>query len=253
VAERLRENAICLYATDFSETSQVVHMLGRETGVVHLLAKGAKRAKSKTGGRIDLLAEGELVFTAPRGDALGTLIEFAEQTSHSGLRTRLAPLNAALYMLEVTHLLLAEQDPHPKVFDLLSAAMRRLENPDAPTQAVLAYFQWRLLRNVGLLGDMEACVGCGEPVAGGPAFFTSREGGLLCRNCQGAWTEKHALTRTAQAGLTSLRNVERGRREPLGEPAAAAVNELLAYHITYQLGKPPAMLRHIRPRRPGGK
>lgn len=71
---RQRDAAICIRTTDYSETSQVVHFLTRTAGAVRLIAKGSKRAKSKTGGAIDLLAEGDLVYTAKSSDALGTQI-----------------------------------------------------------------------------------------------------------------------------------------------------------------------------------
>lgn len=245
MADRQRDNAICLYVIDFSETSQVAHFLTRAAGVVHLLAKGARRAKSKTGGAIDLLGEGDLVFIPGRGEAMGTLVEFTEQTNHSPLRRRLEAVSAALYMLEVTHLLLAEADPHEKVYDLLSAALRRLDQPDAPAQAVLAFFQWRLLRHVGLLGAMDACASCGQPVGRGEVHFSSREGGLLCRACEAARTEKFPLSPAALAALEALRAIDRGRRTALAETHAAAVNKLLAYHISYQLAKPLKTLRYI--------
>jgi len=252
MADRPREPAICVQASDFSETSQVAQFLTRGCGIVHVLAKGSKRAKSPTGGRLDLLAEGELVFIPPRREGLGTLVEFTPATLHSPLRRRLAELNAALYMVEIVRMLLAEADPHPRAFDLLSAALGRLEREDAPVQAVLAYFQWRLLSQVGLLGEMSVCVGCGGQV-GRRAQFTSKEGGLLCRNCEGSWTEKRLVGPNALAGIQALRAMNAGspRRVVLTEVQAAAVNELLGYHIGYQAGRPPRMLRHVRPAKPG--
>jgi len=247
MADRPREKAICLYVTDFSETSQVAHLLARESGVVHLLAKGSKRPKSAAGGRLDLLEEGEVVFIPARGEGMGTLAEFTPRTHHSALRRRLADLNAALYMVEVTRMLLAEGDPHPAVHDLLSAALARLDRDEAPTQAVLAYFQWRLLRHVGILGEMDHCVGCGEQVGSGSAWFTSKEGGLLCRKCQNAWTEKRRLGHDALAGIGALRAMDDRKKASLTGEQAAAVNDLLAYHIAYQFGKAPRMLRHVRP------
>jgi len=151
---RQREPAICLRTSDFSETSQVVHFLGRQTGTLRLMAKGAKRKKSSTGGAIDLMSEGDLVYIPSRRDSLGTLVEFTETDSHSGLRTNAARLNAGLYMIEMTGALLAEADPHPEVFDLLHNSLARLAQPDAPAPDVLAWFQWRTLHHVGLMGDL---------------------------------------------------------------------------------------------------
>jgi len=251
MTDRPRDKAICLRAVDFSETSQVLHLLTRDGGVVHLLAKGSKRPKSKTGGRIDLLSEGEVVYVRPRGEGMGTLTEYTERSSHTALRRRLADLNAALYMAEVTSMLLAEGDPHAQVFDLLAAALHRLDRGEAPTQAVLAYFQWRALRYVGLLGAMDRCVGCGGPLGTAGVYFAGAEGGPVCRNCESARTEKVPLSAAALAGIAALTATDRREKADLDEAAAAAVNDLLAAHIGYLLGKTPRMLRHIRP--PAGR
>jgi len=245
-----RESAICLRTSDFSETSQVVHFLGRESGVLRLLAKGSKRKKSSSGGAIDLMCEGDLVYIASRRDSLGTLVEFTETDSHSGLRTDAARLNTGLYMIELVGALLAEVDPHPEVFDLLHNALARLAQPDAPAPAVLAWMQWRTLHHVGLMGDLTTCAACGKAV--GPnargAYFSSTEGGLVCSACQGAVTEKTRLTPTALAGLAALTAAAAGQRTPLPDKQAHAINQILNYHTTHQLGKPLKMARYAIPR-----
>lgn len=248
---RQRESAICLRTTDYSETSQVVHFLTRGWGLVHLIAKGSKRPKSKTGGAIDLLAEGDLVFSARSSEALGTLMEFSETAPHSALREEATRLNAALYMIELAEAMLAEADPHPEVFDLLHNSLQRLGQDDAPVAAVLAYTQWRLLRNVGLLGDVTACVSCEGPVtdASGRAardvYFSSLSGGLLCGACEAAVSEKFRVAGEALAALAALAAAEAGKRVRLPESQARAAGRLLDYHITQQHGKRLRMARHV--------
>lgn len=246
---RSREPAICLYATDYSETSQVVHFLTRRTGVVRLLAKGTKRPKSKSGGAIDLLSEGDLLFSVPDTGALGLLMEFSETACHTALRRNAERLHTALYMLELVHSLLAEGDPHPPVFDLLHGALKRLEQPDAPLPAVLAYFQWRLLRHVGLLGDLNGCVSCGcgtdEMARQRERYFTSRLGGLLCEHCRNVEREKLRLEPETLPALATLSAVEAGRRTPLPDGPAQSINRLLAYHASQQLGKRLRMARYV--------
>ena len=247
----VRESAICLRTTDYSETSQVVHFLTRGWGVVGLLAKGSKRPKSKSGGAIDLMSEGDLVFIASSRDSLGTLVEFQETVSHGALRKDTGRLNAGLYLIELTGEMLAEADPHPEVFDLLHHALGRLGDADAPVQAVVAYFQWRALRFVGLLGEMRACVSCGGPVMGArgkgarDAYFSSAAGGLLCGGCEAAATEKYRVDGPGMAALAALTAVEEGTRVALPDKQARSVNRVLAYHVTQQFGKPLKMARHV--------
>jgi DNA repair protein RecO (recombination protein O) len=240
-----REPAICLRTTDYSETSQVLHFLTRGGGVVRLLGKGTKRPKSKSGGAMDLLSEGDLVFIVSSSGALGTLVEFTETASHSGLRKEAVRLNSALYMIELVGEMLAEGDPHPEVFDLLHNTLERVGQADAPVGTLLGYFQWRLLRYVGLLGELEGCVSCGRPVAGArDVYFCSSLGGLLCRDCEPGATEKYRLDGAALGGLAALGAAEAGKRVNLAEKQARAINRLLGYHITQQLGKPLKMARY---------
>ena len=241
-----RDSAICLRTSDYSETSQIVHFLGRASGVLRLMAKGAKRKKSSTGGAIDLMSEGDLVCIPHPAGSLGTLVEFTETDSHLALRTDAARLNTGLYMIELAGALLAEADPHPEVFDVLHNALARLGEADAPVPAVLAWFQWRTLRHTGLLGDLTACAACGRHV--GPAArgmcFSSSEGGLVCSSCAGGVAEKCRLDHAALAGLDALAAVAAGRKTPLPDNHAHAVNRVLAYHVANQLGKPLKMARY---------
>jgi DNA repair protein RecO (recombination protein O) len=244
---RRRTAAICLRTGDYSETSQVASFLTRDDGKVDLLAKGAKRPKGPTGGALDVLAEGDLVYIPPPREGLGTLVEFAETVSRPSLRREQRRLNVALFMLELVDALLEEADPHVEVFDLLHSALDRLASADAPPGAVLAFFQWRLLRYVGLLGELVRCVSCGRQLAGASrkdVHFSSIQGGLLCGACEAASTEKYRLDGAAWAGLAALAAAESGARVTLPDKQAVAVNRLLAYHTTHQIGRALKMARH---------
>jgi len=231
------DRAICLRTTDFSETSQVLVMLTRDSGVVKLLAKGSKRPKSKSGGRIDLFSEGECTYAPAKSKDLSTLMEFTETAGHLDLRSDLDRLNAGMMMLELAGSMLAEGDPQPVAFDLLHNALARLGVPEASPTAVLAYFQFRLLRLAGLLGQMTACAGCGATVSAGGIYFSSSAGGLLCRQCQAGAEENISVGRDALAGLAILAAAEAGQRPAFPPRQAAAAIAVLTYHVQYQLGK----------------
>ena len=245
---RLREPAICLRAIDYSETSQVLRFITRGAGIVGLVGKGTKRPKSKSGGAIDLMAEGDLVFTTGRGEGLGILVEFSETVSRLSVRRQAGRLNAGLYAVELVGEMLAEHDPHPEVFDLLHSLLLRLAEPHAPVPAVLAYFQWRLLRHVGLLGQMDRCVSCGALVTapgGGDVYFSSADGGLLCRSCELTAPDRHRVDSATTRALVALASAEAGRKTSLPPDQARAANRLLDYHVTEQLGKRLKMARHV--------
>jgi DNA repair protein RecO (recombination protein O) len=240
---------ICLRAVDYSETSQVVHFLTRNTGIVNLLAKGTKRPKSKSGGMVDLLAEGEVLFSCKNPETLGLLMEFSETVSRTTLRRDARRLNVSLYMIELVEKMLPEGDPHPPVFDLLHNTLERLSQSDSPIEAVLGFFQWRFLRHVGLLGELSSCVGCGKTVMEIPPnaeiYFSSQQGGILCPACNDVTNEKFHLTPPCLSGISALLTITLGQKANLPESQGVEVNRLLGYHITHQLGKPLRMMKHV--------
>jgi len=241
--------AICLRSIDYSETSQIVYFFTRDFGVVHLLAKGTKRKKSKTGGAIDMLSEGDLLYTKKESDSLGTLMEFSESVSRSELRSDCARLNVALYAIELVSAMLPEGLAQPEVFTLLSNTLKRIADKNSPREAVLAWFQWRLLRHAGLLGGLDSCVSCGmrveEMARDGEVFFTSRHGGLLCRHCLAPGGEKQQVDKSALAALATLSAAEAGKKVVLPPAQAGAAIKFLDYHISHQLGKQLKMSRYV--------
>ncbi|MCK5114400.1 MAG: DNA repair protein RecO [Phycisphaerae bacterium] len=240
---------ICLKTVDYSETSQVVYFLTRDAGVVNLMAKGTKRPKSKSGGAIDLLAEGQVVFSQKNPETLGLLMEFSETVSRTPLRRDARRLNVSLYMIELIGKMLPEGDPHPSVFDLLHNALERLGQNDAPPQAVLAFFQWRFLRHIGLLGQLNTCASCQANICEIPPdaglYFSSQQGGILCPHCHAPTNEKFRITPPCLAGIGALLTVTKGQKATLPETQAVEVNRLLGYHITHQLGRPLKMTKYV--------
>src|SRR3954466_2231108 len=87
------DRCICLRKVEYSETSQILTLFGREQGLVRVIAKGAhrttKQGASKFGGGIDLLDLGEAVFTLDLEKQLGTLTEWTLAEGHLENRRRL--------------------------------------------------------------------------------------------------------------------------------------------------------------------
>ena len=95
-----RTPALVLRKFEFGETSQVLHLLTRDRGRVHALAKGSLKAKSAFLGPLDVLELGEARLY-PRKEGLAILGGFERETAFPGVRKDLARLEAAFAALEV--------------------------------------------------------------------------------------------------------------------------------------------------------
>ncbi|MHC4235855.1 MAG: DNA repair protein RecO, partial [Planctomycetota bacterium] len=203
----IRDQAIVLRRLDYSETSQVLVLMARRYGKVRAIAKGVKRStKTRFAVGIDLLEQGEVVLSVRTAgqQELATLTAWKQGPSFWGLRRKLVRLYAAQYAAEVTAGLTADWDPHVGLYDALAELLERLCSLEDPLPPVVVFLT-QLLKEVGLAPRLSLCVGCGKPaVVGAGLYFSSAEGGLLCRDCEGSYVEKRQVAAGALTFLGSL-------------------------------------------------
>lgn len=235
--------AVVLKRLDYSETSQVIAVFTREHGQERLIAKGIKRGtRSRVAVGVDLLELGHLVYSSNpnKTEALGILTEWRQVESFPHLRGDLARLYAAQYAAEVTAQLTEVHDAHAALFDGLIALLRRLANHDP--LAALVEFLLVLLREVGLRPQWSLCTNCGREVRGDPTiYFSSRQGGVICRDCEPAMIEKRRIegpTLQRICAMEASESGDGGRSEPIASADAARAFDLLDYHLREIMSRP---------------
>jgi DNA repair protein RecO (recombination protein O) len=169
-----------------------------------------------------------LSVRGPRQESLAILVEWTQSRVHGELRARLDRLYAAQYAAGVTAELTEDWDPHPPLYDALEDLLSGLTVAEHSLPLVVA-FQRRLLEEIGSIPILDACVGCGRSLpAAGDLHFSSLEGGLICRDCEPAHTEKISADPRLVDWL----------RSPTDEPALArAAFVLLDYHLSHLMGR----------------
>ena len=229
----VKDEAVCIRRRSYSETSQIVTLLGRESGKVQAIAKGAKRVKGGFSGGVEPLTAGEVLFVPAQGDGtLATLTRWDLVEGYDGLRRSLVGLHCGQYAAELLAEFLEEYDPHPGLYERFREALGAWEAGER-AGAVLLYFEVALLREVGLAGEFGRCVACGGEVAAGrQAYFSSQMGGMLCDRCEGAVAQKRTV---GAAALALLRRP--GEAGTTSEGAVLDAHEVLSYHERELLGK----------------
>jgi DNA repair protein RecO (recombination protein O) len=247
----VKDQAICIRATDYSETSQVVTLFTKANGKVRTIAKGSKRPKSAFDGPIEIFSHGRIVFSDSTRDKLATLTEFEPAAGGGGFRrlsSNLFVWHCCLFAAELVDSLADDYDPHPELFDSFVQFLQDVEDQQAAesqqreTLAILILFQLALLKEVGLQPVLKACANCKRPFS--PAwpecYFSSSANGLICRDCEGSFPDRTRVSDPATACLSNLKMIEQADRELLGE-----IESLLVYHFTETLHRPPRMAKHL--------
>lgn len=141
--------AILLRTRKYSETSLIVFWSTLEWGIIHTMARGARRPGSPFAGKLDLFFSAEIGFSRSRRSDLHNLRE-VEVTAHRRMIQRdYATLSAASYFVHLVELVAERETPIPELHELLSRAISYLEEVP-PTRQVVARFEKRVAQYLGI-------------------------------------------------------------------------------------------------------
>jgi len=233
------DNAIVIRRWDYSETSQVVLLFGRDIGMLRGLAKGAKRPKGAFGGGFDVLTRGQCVAIVKPGRDLATLTEWHLEQVYTGCRRSLTLNRIALYMIDLCQHMLSEHDPHPRAFDHLTGALDQLDRPVGTTDApgpgrILLRFQIQLLSECGYAPQLDHDAQTEQPIPSDAATlaFSSTHGGVV--EDSGAPDRWRVRRRTIEA----LQAAQTGQpMQSFDAPTVDRANRLLAVHYRELIGR----------------
>ncbi len=226
-------DAVVLQAFPYSETSKILRLLTADHGVQSVIAKGARRPKSRYGGILEPFTDGSASFHMKPNRDLHTLQDFELQRPRQRLGRDLVRFGAASLIAEIV-LRTASGQESPEVFHAVRSALGDLESvPTEQLEAVALAHTWTLITVLGFGPALEHCVHCGGPLpARGDLYFDYGAGGSLCGECGGGGGggAGRVLPERARRDLSSLCA---GDVIDLGRTAAhwQLLSRFLAYHL----------------------
>lgn len=168
------EPAFVLHRYDWSESSLVLEVFTRHHGRIALVAKGVKRPTSQF--RPVLLPLQPLSLSWG-GDAEVRTLKSAQWLGGHVMPTGDALLSGS-YLNELLLRLLARDDPHPQLFDHYSMAVQLLAERADAQQLVLRAFELLLLKETGVLPDLECEGSSMSPIDPEGLYMLMPESGL---------------------------------------------------------------------------
>jgi DNA repair protein RecO (recombination protein O) len=182
VAGSLKTEAVVLRSIRYGEGDRVLHLYTPSRGRVAAIAKGARKSRSRFGGRLEPFFRLQLVLYEGRGDLL-TVTAAETVAAYPRLREDGTALDTAARACDAVSRLFETGDPNPAVFHLLCNELALLDA--APARAGRANqlaFRLKLLLAAGLAPQLDACASCGE--RDGLVGFSGAAGGVVCAACE---------------------------------------------------------------------
>ena len=169
---------IVIRTRDYGESHKVVILFTREYGKFAVMARGAKKPKSRLAAVTQPFTSGQyLCYT---GSGMATLSQGDILKSRHLLRSDLILASYAAYWTEFLDKLKEEKEPDPPIHIWLETVLNMLEEGADP-EILSRIFELKVLESTGYRPRLEGCVHCGS--ANLPVKFSIRQGGFLCPEC----------------------------------------------------------------------
>ena len=234
----LKTEAIVLRSIRYGEADRILHLYTPQHGRLAAIAKGARRARSRFGARLEPFFHVRAVLHEGRGDLL-TVTGVDTIAAHGALRDHAATLDAAARACDAVTRLFETSDPHPEVFRLLVNELALLStDPVHARPANGLAFRLKLLLAAGIVPQLGSCASCGEieHLHG----FSAAAGGVVCSSCEAAafplaqesyqflvGALGESLARAPEASERALRQAERAIAETAEHHAHVRLRPLL--------------------------
>ncbi len=181
--EQLKTTGFVLRTLSYSESDLIVTFYSHDFGKLKGIAKGAKRSKKRFANVFEPFSLTDIIFTRKSRDMLA-FIESCDIVDHyPSIRQDMEKTLIASYFIELTDHFSPEGKKNEKIFELLQNFLMMLERENS-SDAIVRFFEMRLLKLAGFEPALDRCVICKKPVTNGNSYyFHPNEGGIKCSAC----------------------------------------------------------------------
>ncbi|WP_051382909.1 DNA repair protein RecO [Gloeobacter kilaueensis] len=237
MSKTYRATGINLRRMPLGESDWLLTILTRENGLVRAVAKGARKANARIGGRTEQFVVNDLQLY--RGRSLDQLTQAESITAFGGLRQELGRLTAAQYLAEGVLQSATENQPQEELFDLLMLHLGRLAGaPSRQVAARLVHGLFQLLAVGGVAPEVHFCTVSHRPIHAEAAGFSVEGGGLVALECLPQERVGYRLELPQVAALQLLASVDLTATSLEWDALWVGIERLLRRYIEFHFERP---------------
>ncbi len=231
-----RTEAIVLKHTNIGEADRILTLYTPHSGKMRAVARGVRKAKSRLAGHVELLTRAQVLVH--RGKTLDVISQAATIASNEALSRDLWRMACGLYMSELVEGFTEEQLRNPGVYRLLRDCLWTL-GAEPAVDALVRWFELRLVDLVGFRPELEHCVECTNPLEPVTNYFSPKVGGVLCPTHRDMHTPARPISVNVLKVMRLMLNgtFDSASRVRLARDVAGELEALMRQYIRYLLGR----------------
>jgi len=243
------DEALTLRHFDFGEADRIVSFLCRRRGKIRVVAKSARRLKSRFSGRLEPFHSVGIVYFGKENTTLFKLSSVDMNKARSGISENIDKFTRACYLTEVIENGLKDHDPNPAAFDAAVSAFGLInrESDTRQLDLIVRFFDLKFLGSIGYRPTFDACARCKKPLPEGGVspFFSVEKGGLLCTACKPSPQNLVALSAGAAKFLAKMTSMGFDKINRL-KPSATLFNEISKSIVAFRNSRLQAVINSER-------
>jgi DNA repair protein RecO (recombination protein O) len=192
----LSVHGIVLRSMDYGEGNKIISLFTPDIGKIGVMARGAKKVKSRHAAVTQLFTYGDFVLYKQKGQ-MGTLNQGEIIEAHHALRENLHMSAYSAYLVEMTDRMLGDEEGSAYLFEQLRAGLSSIED-HKDMQIIVHLFEMKMFELAGYLPVTDCCVSCRSKMD--LAAFSPILGGVVCVRCR----SKDPMNITVSEGTLKL-------------------------------------------------
>jgi DNA repair protein RecO (recombination protein O) len=230
-----KTSGVVLKNRRFSEADKIVVIFSPEHGRVEAIAKGARRTKSKFGGRLEPFTLAR--FLCYQGKSWPIITQLEVEETHRLIKEDPNKLPIGFEALQLIDKLSLPGREERELFELLLNFLKVLEAQSGNYKTLLAAFEIKILALLGYGLRLSFCGRCEREISSS-TWFSWEQGGLICPSCLKQRDEDvikidHAEELKWLLSSPFVEVLKAGNK--LGEEALSFLEDCFAYYFDIEL------------------
>lgn len=230
------DEALTLRHFDFGEADRIVSFFAKKHGKIRVVAKGARKMKSRFAGRLEPFHKVDIVYYGRENANLYKLSSVDFNSTRGAVSDDLEKFHRACYITELMELALREGDPNPKAFMAANAALELVAGEPRPRELdwLVRFFDVRFLSHIGYSPTLDRCVACrGSLPETGHLSFDAAKGGMVCLRCKPGFKNALPVSAGAAKFMAKMLTTEFGKAARL-KPSPQMMGEITGAIIAFR-------------------
>lgn len=183
MAEIIKDEAIILRKTNFSNSSLILQLYSKNNGKISVLVKGARRSKSKVGSKIDILNHVEFVFFKKVGRDIQLATEINLINHYPHIKEKIEKIKYASAVCELILKLIPEHEASERIFKGSIKMLNHFNNSEDAENLLFAKYLFFFIKETGFELSFEKCSICNKELKSEGQNAFSYSEGIICGQC----------------------------------------------------------------------